>query len=154
MQIFSEMICTHPVIPLIFKSYLIMQFTSTFLKANNQKKKTKTKKSNIGLNSTTEILWIHYRKASYLKLACACKYDDDDLVDVTGVAYVEGSNLLESEGELIGSMRSKASFKTSFSFFLQVEYWVREYLLMQIFAKSHTLLHGAIQRSSASSILS
>lgn len=63
-------------------------------------------KINVGLNSTTEILWIHYRKAAYLKLACACKYDDDKLVDVTGVAYVEGSTLLESEGELMGSMSS------------------------------------------------
>lgn len=67
-------------------------------------------KSNVGLNWTTEILWIHYRKAAYLKLTCACKYDDDELVYITRVAYVEGSTLLESEGELIGSMRSKPSF--------------------------------------------
>ena len=46
MQIFSEMICTHPVIPLIFKSYLIMQFTSTILKANNQKEKKNSKNKN------------------------------------------------------------------------------------------------------------
>jgi len=77
-----------------------------------------TEKSEVGLNSTTEMLGT----TAYLKLACACKYDDDGPVDVTVVADVEGLRLPESERELIRSMCSKVSFKASFSSSMVREY--------------------------------
>lgn len=76
-------------------------------------------KSEVGLNSTTEILGTNFRKAAYLKLACACKHDYDGPVDVR---IVEELQLPESEGELIRSVRSKASFKTSLSSSMVGEY--------------------------------
>jgi len=70
-----------------------------------------TEKSEVGLNSTTEMLGTNFRKPAYLKLACACKYDLDGPVDVTGVADVEGLPLPESERELFDQCAPKRLLK-------------------------------------------